>query len=45
MVDAVDLANVILNWDSDDPDADVNGDDIVDVEDLVEVILAWRDCP
>jgi hypothetical protein len=40
----VDLINVLLAWDTADPQADVNGDGAVDVVDLIEVLLAWGAC-
>jgi hypothetical protein len=43
-VDVVDLINVLLAWDTADPQADVNGDGAVDVVDLIEVLLAWGAC-
>jgi hypothetical protein len=40
-----DILYVVGNWGSDDAAADVNGDGIVNVSDILEVVSAWGPCP
>ena len=43
-MDAADLGLLIGAWDTDDADADINGDGNVDAADLGLVIGAWGLC-
>jgi len=44
MTDGADLGELLLAWDTSDPDADLNDDGIVDGADLGIILLAWGPC-
>ena len=39
-----DLVNLLIAWGTADPAADLNGDGVVTVQDLIKLIVSWGPC-